>query len=342
MAVSLIVESAVWFAFTLLVVVARVGSRKVLLGSFKKFQADDYLMLLALGWDIVLLITLNILRNTNSNLIDPENPPILTPEEIADRTYGSKLVLVVEQSQCITIWLVKACLLFIFSKVQKICLKVLVAYVATSFVVMEILYLGVWCRPFNQYWAVPPDSVQCSAATNHLITNAVFNITSDIFIITIPMPIFLSINVTPKKKAVLCGVFALGFFTIGAAIANKYYSFTQPFGTDWTNWYVRESSTALIVANIPFLWTSLRFFFRLTSFSNTPASKSTNTKGGGQQVLSSFEPLKSQEDIKYYNDNIPLKIYKHQEIRITSEVSDGSETSRPGSKDEVSVKSTGR
>jgi hypothetical protein len=23
-------------------------------------------------------------------------------------------------------------------------------------VVMEILYLGVWCRPFTEYWAVPP------------------------------------------------------------------------------------------------------------------------------------------------------------------------------------------
>lgn len=94
---------------------------------------------------------------------------------------------------------------------QNIAVKVVAGYVAVSFVVMEILYLGVWCRPFNQYWAVPPDNgaltpsytsyhslsqhthadsctVQCSAATNHLITNAVFNISTDMMIILIPMP----------------------------------------------------------------------------------------------------------------------------------------------------------
>lgn len=41
---------------------------------------------------------------------------------------------------------------------QNIAVKAVAAYVAIGFVVMEILYLGVWCRPFNQYWAVPPDN----------------------------------------------------------------------------------------------------------------------------------------------------------------------------------------
>jgi hypothetical protein len=55
---------------------------------------------------------------------------------------------------------------------------------------------------------------QCSAATNHLITNAVINITSDIMIILIPMPIFLKSQLPLKRKAVLIGVFALGAFTV--------------------------------------------------------------------------------------------------------------------------------
>lgn len=56
--------------------------------------------------------------------------------------------------------------------------------------------------------------VQCSAETYHLITNAVFNISSDLFIITIPMPVFLHINIAPRKKYILCVVFALGIFTV--------------------------------------------------------------------------------------------------------------------------------
>ncbi|KAI1756185.1 hypothetical protein F4782DRAFT_526740 [Xylaria castorea] len=363
MALSLVLESSVWYAITLLVVAARVGARKALLGSFRKFQTDDGLMILALATDTVLMVTINILRDKDSNLIDPAHPPTLTPEGIAQRMFGSKLVLVVEQTQILTIWLVKACLLLMysrltFSKAQKICVKLAAGYVAFGFVLMEILYFAVWCRPFSQYWAVPPRSIQCSAATNHLITNAVFNISSDLFIIAIPMPVFLQINIPTRKKVILCCVFALGLFTIGAAVANKYYSFTEPYGTKWTYWYIRESSTALIVANIPFLWTTLRYFFRLTSFSGSPTSK-TDTPAGlgaayghnakginhntvisrgshGADFASNFEPLKSQEDIRFYNDNVPLKIYRRQEIRITSETSDASESTTRHSKDRVS------
>lgn len=97
---------------------------------------------------------------------------------------------------------------------------------------MQVLYLGVWCRPFSEYWAVPTDNrefllfrqrrtpdlhapiAQCSAAINHLITNAVLNISSDIMIILIPMPIFLQSRIALRKKMVLMGVFALGGFTV--------------------------------------------------------------------------------------------------------------------------------
>ena len=36
------------------------------------------------------------------------------------------------------------------------------------------------------------------------------------------------------------------------------YSFTEPFGASWTYWYIRECSTALLVANLPFVWTFWR------------------------------------------------------------------------------------
>ncbi|KAI0533854.1 hypothetical protein GGR58DRAFT_93095 [Xylaria digitata] len=363
MAVSLIVECAIWFAITLLVVMARIGSRKILLGSFRKFQADDILMLVALASDLALLIALNFLFTKKSNLIDPDHPPSLTPEDIEERTLGSKLVLVVEQMQILTIWLVKACLLLMysrltFSKTQKLCMKLAAGFTVFGFVLMEILYFGVWCRPFSEYWAVPPNSIQCSAATNHLITNAVFNISSDLFIILIPLPVFLQINIAKKKKVVLCGVFALGFFTIGAAIANKFYSFTEPFGDSWVYWYVRESSTALIVANIPFLWTTVRFAFRLTTSRGSPTSKADTPAGlaaayghnakninhntvisrgsRGMDFETDFGPLDSQEDMKYFNDNVPLKIYRRQEISVTTETTEGGSVHTRPSRDHVS------
>jgi hypothetical protein len=97
-------------------------------------------------------------------------------------------------------------------------------------VVMEILYFAVWCRPFSQYWAVPAYSskcrdvreraplispAQCSAATHHLITNTVFNVSSDLIIISIPIPVLFRVRLqTRKNKIILCGLFMIGAFTV--------------------------------------------------------------------------------------------------------------------------------
>jgi hypothetical protein len=268
---ALAAESWTWYAVTWVVVLMRMSSRILLQGSFRKLQLDDALIMLAMATDTVLMVTMNIIARTSSNLLDPKEKIVLTPDEISEREFGSKMVLVTEQMQLLTIWLVKGCLLIMFNRLtmslqQNLAVKIVAGYVVVSFVVMEILYLGVWCRPFSQYWAVPPDNVQCSAATNHLITNTVFNISTDIMIILIPMPIFLRSQINLRKKAVLCGVFALGTFTILCAILNKFYSFTQPFGSEWTFWYIRESSTALITANLPMTWTLFRRVFNLRSF----------------------------------------------------------------------------
>lgn len=142
----------------------------------------------------------------------------------------------------------------------------LIGYIAATFVIMEILYLGVWCRPFNNYWAVPTPNVQCNTATDHLITNAVFNLTSDIAMLLIGFSLFIRSKLPWSRKLILSGVFSLGIFVILAAVLNKYYSFAHPFGSQWTYWYIRESSTAMIVANLPFVWTLLRRIFKLQAF----------------------------------------------------------------------------
>jgi hypothetical protein len=116
-------------------------------------------------------------------------------------------------------------------------------------------------------------NIQCSAATNHLITNAVFNLSSDGAMLAIGLPMFVRMHLPWQKKVPLVLIFSLGIFVVLAAILNKVcavsidtrchakqhidkiYSFTEPFGAEWTFWYVRESSTALLVANLPFLST---------------------------------------------------------------------------------------
>lgn len=327
-----------WYGLSWAIVVARMISRRMLLGSVRKLQLEDYLMIVAMVTDTILMVGMSIISQTSSNLIDPNENVVLDAEEIRIRVYGSKWVLVVEQMQIATIWLMKYCLLLMYNRLtmslsQNLAVKFVGAYVTTGFVVMEILYLGVWCRPFSQYWAVPPENTQCSAATNHLITNAVINITSDVMIILIPMPIFLKSQLPLKRKAVLIGVFALGAFTILSAILNKFYSFNEPFGSNWTFWYIRESSTAIITANLPYIWTLLRRIFKLGSFSGSTYGKSTNNPSKAyrtnftnhRSVVRSqiradhtLHQVDSEEEINN-TYALPLKIYAKREIQITSE-----------------------
>lgn len=104
---------------------------------------------------------------------------------------------------------------------------------------------------------------------------------------------FLRLTLRLSKKIPLIGVFSLGVFVIIAAILNKIYSFTQPYSTEWVYWYVRESSTALIVANLPFVWLFYRKVFRIRSSTASRArygSQHTATRLSSMRRKSSKVP----------------------------------------------------
>lgn len=176
-----------------------------------------------------------------------------------------------------------------------------------------------------------------------MITNAVFNISSDIMIICIPMPVLIGSQLPLKRKIILCCVFALGSFTVLAAILSKYYSLGSPYGTQWIYWYIREVSTAIIAANLPLTWTLLQRIFGMSNFysrsrsSNrgtgdpsrqtrfrstygnlTSQTRSTKSKQPKDPHPIDISPAESQERItgEY---GIPLKIWQRSEVQVTSE-----------------------
>ncbi|KAI5206902.1 hypothetical protein E4T42_05047 [Aureobasidium subglaciale] len=277
--VPLKVETWIWWSFVVLI------SRYQSLGTIKRFQADDYITVVAMCFYTTLIVTINIVAKSDSNLLPPGfDVSSLTSQEVHDREYGSKLVLVVEQCQIITVWCEKLCLLFLYQRLtvgtkERLAIKILFFYVGISWVVMEILYFGVWCRPFTMYWAVP-STQQCTAATNHLILNAVFNLSSDICILAVALPMFIKTRLPLRKKVAIVGIFSLGTFVIICAILNKVYSWREPYGVQWTYWYVRESSTALLTANAAFVWALFRRMFKLRSLGSF-SGKNTYTPYNG-------------------------------------------------------------
>ncbi|KAF2848418.1 hypothetical protein T440DRAFT_401513 [Plenodomus tracheiphilus IPT5] len=270
-------ESWIWYTCAVMMIGARLISRKILFRSWKGLQIDDWIMGLIITFCYTLLLVLsNRWLKVQSNL-EPATFDFstLTTEELTRRRYGSKLVIVLEQSQILSIWLCKACLLIMYHRLtrtaqrnENIAIKLLSIYVAIGFVVIELLYFTAWCRPFHDYYAVPTRS-QCNTMVHHRIVKAVFNISSDIIMLCIALQMLIRSLLPMKRKIILCGIFSLGIFVIAASILNIYYSLKNPYKATWIYWYVRESSTAILVANLPFTWTILRECFEVGAFDET-------------------------------------------------------------------------
>ncbi|KAF2151554.1 hypothetical protein K461DRAFT_294460 [Myriangium duriaei CBS 260.36] len=252
----------------------------------KAFEPDDWLMLLILPAYTVQIYFLNVSAVTPTNLFYlGTDLATFTAEDYATRIWGSKVVMLVLQAQMIVLWGAKASLIIMYLRLTKLqnerkYLICLAWYIGLSFLIMELLFCFAWCWPFTNYWAVPTPNIQCSTYYHHLVTNAVFNLSTDLLLLLIVLPLFLKTKMPLRKKVAICGVFSMGIFNIVAAIVSKYNAFTNNLGTEWTKWYLYESSTAILVANLPFVYTLLRRVFNLRSLDDSIGKYGTTVTSG--------------------------------------------------------------
>lgn len=252
-------------------------------------------MLAAFGWYTILVVCLNaVATGGGSNLFPLEELPTFTPEDIEERIKGSKIVIVSEQAMLNTIYFIKACMLIMYARLttglhQQRMVKAVAIYVACGWVGTELAFF-LACRPFHGYWAVPPPDPQCTTLRDFSIVQACFNISSDLLMLAIMLPLLVQVNLPLRQKIVLLAIFSMGTFVIVAAILTKYFNLSDVYSTVYMLWYVREASTAVYVSNLPMIWPLLREWFPyLRRF--TPGHRSTisNSKtGGGGTATSSM------------------------------------------------------
>jgi hypothetical protein len=248
---------------------------------FRGLQPDDYIMLAAFGWYTTLFVCLNVIATGGgSNLFPLEDLSTFTEADIQERIKGSKIVIVSEQAMLNTIYFIKACMLFMYTRLtmglrQQRIVKAVAIYVACGWLGTELCFF-LACRPFNGYWAVPPPDPQCTTLQRYSITQATFNLSSDILMLGIMLPLLVQVNLPFRQKVVLVGIFSLGSFVIVAAVLTKYFNLSDVYSTAYMLWYCRESSTAIYVANLPLIWPLLREWFPYLR-KITPGYKSSST-----------------------------------------------------------------
>ncbi|BDD56204.1 hypothetical protein MAP00_001679 [Monascus purpureus] len=330
-----------WLGVVLAIVLLRYVSR-VMHKSIKNLQMEDGLMLFTVACYVILTAILILVSEHGTNEIPPSQFGQIDPESIPDRIYGSKLVIVTEQMWLATIWGCKGCLLLLYSTMtmglsQHRIVILMGGFCALSYIVIEILFFALWCRPFSNYWSVPPANLQCSVYRNHLILVLALNVSSDFLMLFIPLPILIRARLTLIKKLTLCALFSLGAFVIICCILSKYYSLSQPYGQEWVDWYVREAGTAVIVANIPHIWPlvrrllNARDFLSNGSFSRTRKTH-TSQRGGSSMPLSTMRAnnsnrstamrsilsrTSSENDVERSPGH--LEIWEHKQFQVTEE-----------------------
>ncbi|KAL8976218.1 MAG: hypothetical protein Q9205_007734 [Flavoplaca limonia] len=252
-------------------------------------QADDWLTINCIVWYTLLIVSVNqVFFSGGSNFMTPEEEAALTPTTIAERVAGSKWVVVLEEAMVLTVWTCKLGMLFIYRRItqglkQARSINIAFIWVGAGFVGTQLgLFLN--CRPFHDYWAVPTSNTQCWSYFNYQVIEACFNISSDIVMLAIAIPILLKLQVPILQKGILLGIFSMGVFIIIAAILTKLFSLYPPLLTyAYLNWYCREASVCVYVTNLPAVWSlvldmfpSLRKWGRTTS--KTPSSSDRTTQ----------------------------------------------------------------
>ncbi|KAL8870632.1 MAG: hypothetical protein Q9174_003369 [Haloplaca sp. 1 TL-2023] len=280
--------------------VARIRKR-----GFASLQIDDWLTVNCIVWYTLLIVSANqVFFSGGSNFMTPEEEAALTPEIVEERIAGSKWVVVFEEAMVCTVWTCKLGMLFIYQRIvqglkQAKSIKIAFIWVGAGFIGTQLgLFLN--CRPFHEYWAVPTAKTQCWSYFNYQIIEACFNITSDMLMLAIAIPILLKLQVPILQKGILLGIFSMGIFIILAAILTKLYSLYPPLLTyAYLNWYAREASVCVYVTNLPSIWTlvldifpGLRRWGRTTNnHSSSDRSKPLKPPQGRNHELQQFGKL---------------------------------------------------
>jgi hypothetical protein len=80
--------------------------------------------------------------------------------------------------------------------------------------------------------------------------------------LVVAIPMLMQVRVPLKQKLILVILFGMGIFVIVAAILNKVYCLVPSLiSYVYMNWYFREATVAILVTNLPLVWSLLRDVF---------------------------------------------------------------------------------
>lgn len=180
-------------------------------------------------------------------------------------------------------------------------IRIAFASIITTFVII-IFTIYFSCRPFWHYWQISPDpgnSCQAAVSKPLIWVTFVFNVSTDVYLLLIPIPMLWKSRLRTYKKIAAMLVLGSGMLVIVCAILKSIYLITvshrRTVAIQWpsrlidlqdplnsaeltASWGTRETFIAISTTNLPMIFPLLKNWLTLFLPSTIGSS---NTKAQG-------------------------------------------------------------
>ncbi|KAG5941323.1 hypothetical protein E4U53_007429 [Claviceps sorghi] len=212
----------------------------------------------------------------------------LTAEREALMIAGSKSLLAAWCIYISLIWTLKGCMLFLYGRltldlkqrkwVKTCAILCVVTYVA------GLLVTFTHCTPLRKKWQVSPyPGDTCAVYVPNLYVITATNVSTDILIACIPLPLLWKVRMSWQKKMLCAMWLCTGVCMIIAGLLRCILSLGRIHSRNFRAiWTIRETFVGIIAANVPILGPCIfRAARRLSGMKSRTCSKSGGGHGDG-------------------------------------------------------------
>ncbi|KAI3321839.1 hypothetical protein HD806DRAFT_502088 [Xylariaceae sp. AK1471] len=265
-----VIEDFTLFSIGLVVTITRTIARVKQVG-FGGLQGDDYLAWLAviiyaaettLAYSfgaVAMGLANNGMTDFQRMTLGPNSP------EYQTRVTGCKIQLAGWSTYSALLWTLKASLLVFCIRLTSGLGRSYLRRIYIGFGILASTYLAatlnlfLGCRPFHRYWQINPNpgnGCQPAVSTRVVWVYASLNILSDLYLLSIPIPMLWHSSLKLPKKIGLIILFSGGVFVIVCALIRSVLIVTDPIGAAQTagSWAVRETFVAVVTTNLPMVF----------------------------------------------------------------------------------------
>ncbi|CAG9997247.1 unnamed protein product [Clonostachys byssicola] len=266
----------VWtlLAFGILVTMLRTYARVKAVG-FKGLQPDDYLVWVAVtfyAFESALAYSVGeyAMGMANNGMTDAHRAALpVDSQEYHLRVVGSVIQLSGWSVYSVLLWSLKASWLVFYLRLTeglgrsyRIRIYIGFGLVLTTWMVV-LLNLFLSCRPFKRYWQINPDPGNiCQPAVSNAIIWVYWtcNVTTDLYLLSIPLPLLWSSRLQRWKKLSLMFLFSGGLLIVVFATLRCVIIVTDPEnGAQLAgSWAVRETFVAIVTTSLPLVFTLVK------------------------------------------------------------------------------------